>query len=47
LRKRERKAVENAAGREGLKLSAWVRKTILEASGHEQLEEKTNGLLAG
>jgi hypothetical protein len=47
LKKRERIAVENAADRAGLKLSAWVRKVIIAAAGKEEVEKRSSRLLAG
>jgi hypothetical protein len=47
LKQRERIAVENAARRAGIKLSAWVRRVIVEATGKEEIEKKSSRLLAG
>ena len=47
LKQRERIAVENAADRAGLKLSAWVRKVIIEAAGKEEVEKRSSRFLAG
>jgi hypothetical protein len=43
LKKKERKAVEEAASRAGMNLSAWVRRVIREATGKKRRQEKSNG----
>ena len=43
LKKKERKAVEEAANRAGMNLSAWVRRVIRKATGKKARPEKSNG----